>query len=172
MTTRLFHVSDRPDIAIFHPRWSKYTDRPVVWAVEESRLCNYLLPRDCPRVCFRAGTDSSAGDIAELLGDDEAIVAVEDSWRNAIENCALYVYDIPAEGFVLQDEAARYWVSAAAIAPLGVSRRTDLPSAIAATGATLRYLPSLWKLHDRVAASTLVFSMIRMRNAAPRLPAS
>jgi hypothetical protein len=32
----------------------------------------------------------------------------------------------------------------------------------------LRLMPNLWSLHDAVASSTLQFSMIRMRNAAPR----
>jgi Family of unknown function (DUF6886) len=32
----------------------------------------------------------------------------------------------------------------------------------------LRVMPSLWQLHDAVVASTLQFSIIRMRNAQPR----
>jgi hypothetical protein len=35
-------------------------------------------------------------------------------------------------------------------------------------GVELRFVPSLWPLHDAVAASSLRFSIIRMRNALPR----
>jgi hypothetical protein len=38
-------------------------------------------------------------------------------------------------------------------------------------GAEVRLVESLWPLHDAVAASTLEFSMIRMRNAKQRLQA-
>ena len=54
------------------------------------------------------------------------------------------------------------------VTPLGMDVFDDLPSAIANEGATLRVLPSLWGLHDAVRSSSLVYSMIRMRNAAGR----
>ena len=51
---RLFHVSEDPAIEDFHPRPSSVAPEvgPIVWAVAESHLPNYLLPRDCPRVTF------------------------------------------------------------------------------------------------------------------------
>jgi hypothetical protein len=69
---------------------------------------------------------------------------------------------------VLQDESAGYWVSHGAVDPLGVETLDDLPGAIAAEGVTLKVLPSLWDLHDGVRESSLVFSLIRMRNAGAR----
>ena len=49
---RLFHVSEDPTIARFEPRPVASPDSGVtgdaVWAVAESHLPNYLLPRDCP----------------------------------------------------------------------------------------------------------------------------
>ena len=54
----LFHISEESDIARFEPRASGYPIPPghlVVWAIDESRLCNYLLPRECPRVTYYAG---------------------------------------------------------------------------------------------------------------------
>jgi hypothetical protein len=44
-------------------------------------------------------------------------------------------------------------------------RLEGLPAAIAAAGATLVALESLWAFHDAVKASGLTFSTIRMRNA-------
>jgi hypothetical protein len=38
-------------------------------------------------------------------------------------------------------------------------------------GVELRFVPSLWPLHDAVLLSTLRFSLIRMRNAQPRATA-
>lgn len=48
------------------------------------------------------------------------------------------------------------------------SRRERLFHVSETSASAFRALPSLWELHDAVAASTLVFSMIRMRNAEPR----
>jgi hypothetical protein len=49
----LFHVSEEPAVAEFSPRPSQYTQDPVVWAVHDDKIRNYLLPRDCPRVtCY------------------------------------------------------------------------------------------------------------------------
>ena len=59
----LLHVSEQPDIARFEPRASEYATGLVVWAIEERRLCNYLVPRECPRVTYYAGADTTAADV-------------------------------------------------------------------------------------------------------------
>lgn len=164
----LFHLSENPAIAQFAPRPSDYTSMPVVWAIDAKKLSNYLLPRDCPRVCFRAGAASSAADRARFLGADDAVIAVEAAWWERIRSTSLFTYAMPRAGFRLQDESAGYWVSETPVTPLGMAEIPDLPAAIASHGVTLRVLPSLWALHDAVAASSLVFSMIRMRNAGTR----
>lgn len=165
---KLFHLSDDPGIERFEPRPSAYTTEPVVWAISDQRIANYLLPRDCPRVCFRAGPESLGADVERLLGADTVVIAVEEEWLERLQNGKLHRYAMPNDGFVLQDESAGYWVSYGAIEPLGVELLDDLPGAIAAEGVTLKVLPSLWDLHDAVKQSSLVFSMIRMRNAVPR----
>ena len=164
----LYHLSDDPGIAHFDPRPSVYTPEPVVWAIAPERVVNYLTPRDCPRVCFRAGPDSSAADIERHLGGDTVVVAIEAAWLERLRTGQLFRYVMPRDGFVLADESAGYWVSHGSVTPLGMDVLDDLPSAIANEGATLRVLPSLWGLHDAVRSSSLVYSMIRMRNAADR----
>lgn len=164
----LFHLSEAGHIALFEPRPSAYTAEPVVWAIAPERIANYLTPRDCPRVCFRAGPETTSADAGLYLGADQAVVAIEAGWLERLNNGALYRYALPRDGFVLKDEGAGYWVAHQPVAPLGVDRVDDLPGAIAATGTMLKVLPSLWDLHDAVKASSLVFSMIRMRNAAGR----
>lgn len=172
---RLFHVSDRPDIAIFEPR-PNYPGHPlnlplpVVWAIAEPLLHNYLLPRDCPRVTFYARPDSDPADVARLLGQTAAryVVAIESGWLDAMRSTTLYLYKLPAGGFECVDAGAGYWVSPSAVAPLSVRRVDDLPGELTRRNVELRLTPSLWPLHDAVVASTLQFSCIRMRNARPR----
>lgn len=163
---QLFHLSDDPDVGVFHPRPSGYTEGAVVWAIDETRLVNYLLPRDCPRVCFRAGPRSAPSDLARFLGAAPVVIAIEAAWLGRLQAARLYCYAMPAQTFRLHDAGAGYWVSDERVTPEGVELLTDLPAALAARGVELRVLPSLWALRDAVAASSLVFSMIRMRNAA------
>ena len=164
----LYHLSDDPGIVRFDPRPSAYVAEPVVWAVTRARAVNYLTPRDCPRVCFRAGPETRPADIERFLGTDTVVVAIEAAWLDRLRAGRLHRYSLPPDGFVLQDENAGYWVSHEAVTPLSADIVDDLPAAIATEGAALRVLPSLWDLHDGVRASSLAFSMIRMRNAAGR----
>lgn len=163
---RLFHVSETPGIALFEPRVAA-DGVAKVWAIEQRTLSNYLLPRDCPRVCFRPSDTATADELAWLDGA-EAIIAIEAGWLERVRTATLHVYDMPADGFALEDKIAGYWTSRQAIAPMGHTAVGDLPERLAEADARLVVLPTLWPLHDRVRASALNFSLIRMRNAAPR----
>lgn len=164
--SRLYHVSDEPGIARFEPR--QIGDGPQqVWAIDEAHLCNYLLPRDCPRVCLRANARSTPADVA-LLDGAASVVAIEAGWEARARTERLFVYEMPLETFELTDTTAGYWCSPISVEPLGCTEFADLPAELAARRARLIVLPSLWPLHDRVRTSSLDFSMIRMRNALPR----
>jgi hypothetical protein len=163
---KLFHVSETPGIARFEPRPA--ADGTLkVWAIEARTLGNYLLPRDCPRVCFRAGEATDPAELALLDGAD-AIIAIEAAWADRVGSTTLCVYEMPPETFTLEDEAAGYWTSRDPVIPTASTPVIDLATRIVEAGARLIVLPSLWELHDRVRASSLAFSMIRMRNAGPR----
>jgi len=164
----LFHVSEEPGITRFDPRASEYTEDLVVWAIEESRVVNYLVPRDCPRVTFYAGRDASAVDVERFLGASTAVVAVEDGWLDRLRACRLYRYLMPPDTFECLDACAGYFVSRVAVVPSRVEAIEDPIVEIARRGVELRFLPNLWALRDAVVASSLQFSMIRMRNAMPR----
>jgi hypothetical protein len=166
----LFHISDEQGIEIFHPRESPFAEQPVVWAIEESRLGNYLLPRDCPRVTFYAGPNTTVEDRQRFLGTSPSVVAVENAWYDRITNSTLWKYRLPASHFDCIDECAGYYVSCLPAIPLSVTLISRLIPELLSRGGELRFLPSLWPLHDAVAASTLQFSMIRMRSAGPRHP--
>lgn len=172
-TRTLFHLSDRPDIASFEPRPAPAPAalaEPVVWAIDDRHLHNYLLPRDCPRVTFYALHTSDPDDLARLMAGTSArcVVAIESRWLPMVRACTLFQYELPADGFELRDAGAGYFVSRAPVVPLRVTPLPDLLAALLEREVELRVMPSLWPLHDAVTASTLQFSMIRMRNAAPR----
>lgn len=171
---RLFHVSERPDIARFEPRPPPSLDAgisdDVVWAIAERLLPNYLLPRDCPRVTFHLAGHTTATDRDRFFpaGATPHVVAVEAAWRERIHLAQLSVYELPPATFTLADATAAYWVSRQAVVPLAVHVVSDLAAAHAARPVELRFVPSLWPLRDAVFASTLGFSFIRMRHAQPR----
>lgn len=164
----LYHFSERPGIVRFEPRTVDSYPEPVVWAIDDARQCNYLLPRDCPRVTFYAGPNTSAADRRQFLGDQSAIVAIESAWRERVETAIVFRYHLPPDDFVCIDAPAGYYVCRRAVVPDRVEPIRNLPSAIQKAGATLRCYPSLWPLHDAIVSSTLAYSMIRMRNAHPR----
>ena len=171
---RLYHVSETPGIERFEPRVPPSADAgvadPVVWAVDEQRLRNYLLPRDCPRVTFYSKPTSTPADVECLIGPccAAAVVAIEADWLDRVRATVLYLYEMPRDTFSLADASAGYWVSRRAVVPGAVAVVSDCVKAIVERGVELRIVPNLWPLHDAVVASTLHFSSIRMRNAQPR----
>jgi hypothetical protein len=165
----LFHVSEEAGIERFEPRPSEYTDAPVVWAIDADRLRNYLLPRECPRVTYCAGPETTAADVERFLGASLAVIAVESAWLQRLRSCRLYCYHLPPETFTCIDECAGYFVSRAPVVPTQLEVIEDLLAALVRRGVEVRLVPSLWSLRDAVLSSTLRFSLIRMRNALPRL---
>jgi hypothetical protein len=165
----LFHVSEESGIERFVPRPSALASGPVVWAIDGERLRNYLVPRDCPRVTYYAGRDTAAADVERLLGASVAVVAVESDWFERLRSCRLYCYHLPAATFECLDACAGYFVSREPVVPVRVQVIDDPIAELRRRGVELRVVPNLWPLRDAVAASTLQFSIIRMRNALPRV---
>jgi hypothetical protein len=167
----LYHISEEPDIKRFEPRMppteNPAVQSPVVWAVAKTHLANYLLPRQCPRVAFRATPGASELDRNRFLGPGcpEHVVAIESRWFEYATNCTLWLYEFSPETFVCADATAGYFVSSVAVAPVS-SRCVKNPlSELLGSGVELRVVPSLLALASDVASSTLAFSCIRMRNA-------
>jgi hypothetical protein len=164
----LFHISEESGIKRFEPRTPEYALEPVVWAIDAERLRNYLPPRDCPRVTFHAGPQTTTADRARLLGLSAAVVAVEDRWLERLQSCRLCCYHLPPETFECIDECAGYFVSRVPVVPALLEVFDDPISELLRRRVELRVVPNLWPLCDAVVASSLQFSMIRMRNALPR----
>lgn len=169
---QLFHVSEDPAIRRFEPRPVPSPDAGVigeaVWAVADSHVCNYLLPRDCPRICFRRGRDTTADDAERFLGGAARVVAFEALWLDRVRRTSLTVYRMPDELFEEALPEAGYWISREAIEPIAVERIDDSLTALATRGVEVRVLQDFWPLRDAVVGSSLQFSIIRQRNAAPR----
>jgi hypothetical protein len=164
----LYHISEEPGITVFEPRAIRPGADPVVWAVAEKRLRNYLLPRDCPRIAYHAGPATTAADVGRFLGSSRCVVAFEEGWLDRVRSTRLYCYQFSPAGFDCIDTIAGYYTNPGTVIPRGVHPIDDLPSALVRRGVEVRTVPSLWPLHDAVLASTLEFSFIRLRNATAR----
>ena len=162
---KVFHVSEEPDIDVFEPRKVDATGESFVWAIDDERLRNYLVPRDCPRVTFYAGPHTTAADRERFLGASPAVVAIEAAWFERVRSCRLFCYHLPGETFESVDTTAGYFVSRTAVKPMSVTIVDDPLGAVLQRGVELRILPNLWSLRDAVIESTLEFSIIRWRNA-------
>ena len=164
----LFHISEESGITRFEPRPSEYVNEPVVWAISADRLCNYLVPRECPRVTYYAGSETTSADVERFLRSSLAVVAIESGWLERLRSCRLFCYHLSPETFECIDECARYFVSRTAVVPAAVEVIDDAIGELVKRGVELRCVESLWPLRDAVVQSSLQFSMIRMRNASPR----
>lgn len=166
--TRLFHVSENATIERFEPRSVDGVSAPRVWAIDEARLQNYLVPRDCPRVTYYAGSRASLSDMERFLGTSRAVVAFEHAWLDRVRSARLFCYELPPGGFALVDACAGYFVSQQPVVPMSMCIVEDCLSELGCRGVKIQVVSDLWSLHDAVVASTLSYSMIRMRNAAAR----
>jgi hypothetical protein len=164
----LFHISEHAAIERFDPRPSEYTADPVVWSIHAERLCNYLVPRDCPRVTFYAGPQTTAADREQFLGASHAVVAIEQCWSDRLHASRLFCYHLQPDTFECIDTCAGYYVSRVPVVPTRVDVIDDAIAELRRRNVELRVESNLWPLRDAVAASTLMFSIIRMRNAEPR----
>jgi hypothetical protein len=171
---RLFHVSEQPGITLFEPRKSPSCfpaiKGDVVFAIADKLLHNYLLPRDCPRVTWYAGAQTTNSDKDRFIGASAAdyIIVVESGWYRLIQEAILYCYEFPVESFSMLDECAGYYISYEAVSPLYVTPVTDIVTELLSRKVELRFTPSLIRLADEVSKSSLNFSLIRMRNAVGR----
>jgi hypothetical protein len=164
----LFHVSEEADIAVFHPRPTAIFPSlgPVVWALAESHLVNYLLPRDCHRITFCA-TDATTEPDRERFNVTESsrVVVIGTDWVERVTSAALYLYELPATTFIHYDVSAGYWVSRETVLPLRTAIIADLPQQIRRRGSDFRVVDRLLPLQAEIVASTMDYSIIRMRNA-------
>lgn len=166
----LWHFSEDPSLGVFRPR-PRVSDpgaAPLVWAVDTRHAPLYWFPRDCPRGCIWPASTTTAADRERFFGQSAAsrIHVMESAWLERMRSCRVYAYQLPAATFRVH-ETGGYWVSEE---PVEASDRVavdDLVGRHADAGIELRVTPSLWPFWSRVAASTVEFSGVRLRNAGP-----
>jgi hypothetical protein len=165
-------VSDDVSIPSFGPHRSAtaLTDEPLVWAVDTRHLPLFWFPRDCPRATFWADSSTSAEDAERYLLGSRRVHAIEGAWLDRFLAASVFAYRLPERTFSRHPEVGGYWVSREAVEPLETLELGELARRHAEAGIELRVVPSLWPLWERVTASTLEFSGIRLRNAAPAAP--
>lgn len=128
----LYHFSEDPYIERFIPRQSAAYPglHPVVWAIDQKHALHYYFPRDCPRVIYWKGEDTSEEDSARFFADSSAakIIVVETSWLEMIRRTNLYIYSFDPDSFQLFEEAktAGYYVSFKESVPVHVQPAGDL----------------------------------------------
>lgn len=162
----LWHMSEDPGIVRFEPhhRPEHSLDESLVWAADTRHLPLYSFPRDCPRATYWANSGTTDDDVDVFLGGDRAsrVHVVEHDWLDAMRRTRVVAYRFPDETFERWD---RFWISRDVVEPLEVGELGDLVDRHAAAGIGLLTDEDLLSLWQRVVASTLDFSGIRLRNA-------
>lgn len=163
---RVYHFSEEPSIEVFAPRPSRLGEA-LVWAIDAWHEPLYWLPRDCPRVCYWPDARTTPEDHerwwATVAG--RMVVALEAAWLERLRRCRLYRYSFDAAAFTSLDDNGMH-VSRQTVRPLAVEPVGDLLATLAGGGVELRVCQSLVPLGRAVIASSMDFSLIRMRNAA------
>ena len=171
---RLFHVSEEADIEVFCPRTPTRNDLDknisLVWAIDEDRLPNFLTPRDCPRVTYHIGKNTSENDKRKYFTSETVkhVVVIEKDWFDRMKNTTLFLYEFDITDFELQDEIAGYYVSKTSQTPIAKQQVTDLFSELMQRNVEIRIVDNLWKIADEIKASTLNWPLCRMNNAKDR----
>jgi hypothetical protein len=165
----LWHASEDPGITVFRPHRAPTAqlDDELVWAVDDEHVPAYWFPRDCPRATFWVGPNTTPADAAWLCGA-RRVHAIEWDWWERFRTARVFLYEMPAASFAVHNADAGYYVSREAVAPVARVAIDDAIRAHADAGIELRVMDQLWPLWDRIIASSLCFSGIRLRNARPR----
>ncbi|MGH4028521.1 DUF6886 family protein [Actinomycetota bacterium Odt1-20B] len=169
----VLHFSEDPTITVFHPHVAATArqSEPYVWAVDAEQAPAYWFPRQCPRALAWVGPGTSDEDRRTVLGAgrERRVHAVEYAWAERFLTARLYAYRLPAAAFEpFGAPTPNAWVATGSVTPLGPPEPvTGLLGLHAAAGIQLRFVTDLWEFWDAVTRSTLEFSGIRLRNAAP-----
>jgi len=170
---RLFHVSEDPNVAVFHPRTPRRAELDpnvgLVWSLTEPSLPNWLFPRDCPRVGYRICDKTTNEDKAKFFTSSaNHVVAIEHGWHERQLKATLYVYEFEPENFYF-DEVAGFYVSQQSETPINMVIYTDLYAELFKRKTEVRLIENLWKLRDAVFTSSMTsWSFCKMANAKPR----
>jgi hypothetical protein len=166
----LWHFSEDPSLGRFRPHVpaTNPAAEPLAWAVDTRHAPLFWFPRDCPRGCIWPVSATTREDRERFFWPTAAdrIHVMESAWLARMQACRLYAYRLPADAF-RPHEVGGYWVSDEPVEAVGREVIDDLVCRHADARIELRITPSIWPFWRRVASSTVGFSGLRLRNAAP-----
>ena len=173
LNPRLFHISEDPKISVFVPKLSpshlNIIKAAVVMTVSENHVHNYMLPSECPRISYYAGSDTDSRDIKKFFGVSTPayIMAVENRWIKKIQSTTLYCYEFDSRHFSLHDESIGHYSSYKTVVPISVKPIYSILDELLKRNLELRFMTTLDKLAMEVRKSTLYPSLIKIRGLEP-----
>lgn len=166
---RIFHVSEEPNIKKFVPRsYDTAGGQKLVWAIDEERLPNYLLPRDYLRVTYHISPHSLRRDAEKFFtsGNCRHAVVIEGRWLERVRHTTLYLYEFDPAAFRLYDRVAGYYVSERTREPVNIFTVADPLARLIHRNVEIRIVDSLWDIAGKIQQSSLNYSFCRMSNAS------
>jgi hypothetical protein len=137
-----------------------------VWAIDGAHAPLYWFPRNCPRISVWAN-DARQQDILSDTFETEAsrICAAENIWLDEVRRAKVYRYSFDGSVFEPWPEADGQYIADDVVYPKQVDVLDDLLAVHAEAEVELRFTPRLGLLMDRMLASELPFSFVRIRDA-------
>lgn len=164
----VFHYSEDGTISRFAPHvpQTNPSHPPAVWAMDAEHSPLYWFPRDCPRISVWADDDAHRAILRDTFETDATrICACESHWVDGMRRARVYRYTFAGDGFAPSTGAQGQYISGEVVTPQSVEVLDDLMGLHAAAEVELRFTPKLGTLMDRMLASGLPFSFVRIRDA-------
>ena len=166
---QLLHFSEDPHITRFVPHVAATAQQPepYVWAVDVEQAPAYWFPRDCPRVLAWPGPETT--DTDRRFVSERRVHVIEYDWLPSLLTTRLYAYRFDAAAFrPFGTPNPHAMVATTEVFALGPAEPAgDLLALHETAGIEFRLVANLWPVMNAVAASSLRFSGIRLRNAKP-----
>lgn len=166
----VYRFSEDPTVRRFVPSrpTSNPSHPPAVWAIDAEHAPLYWFPRDCPRVSVWAYDEEQQAVLTDTFATEaHRLLATETRWLPGLQSTRLYRYTFDAGDFEPWSQAEGQYISRHEVSPVAVEPIDDLLALHADpdVDVELRFTPRLGALTDRMIASGLPFSFVRIRNA-------
>ena len=164
----VFHYSEDGTISRFAPHvpQTNPSHPPAVWAMDAEHAPLYWFPRNCPRISVWADDEAQLEILRNTFETDATrICACESQWVDGMRAARVYQYAFDGAHFAPWTGAAGQYISGEVVTPQSVDVLDDLIGRHAEAEVELRFTPKLGTLMDRMLASGLPFSFVRIRDA-------
>ena len=164
----VYHYSEDGTISRFVPHvpQTNPSHPPAVWAMDAEHAPLYWFPRDCPRISVWANDSAQRAILRDTFETDATrICACESHWVDGMRRARVYRYAFDGSQFAPWTDAEGQYISGDVVTPQSVDLLDDLMGLHAAAEVELRFTPRLGTLMDRMLASGLPFSFVRIRDA-------